>query len=146
MSLEVLPFEPWHLEMMEAQGVQGAQLNEVSHVPVAYAKLLRPAGPCFSAWHGGTIVVSGGIVLSNSHIGLVWAVMAASAGDHMLALHRAAARFLSMHTGVRRLEATVEQGFEAGCRWITLLGFEFEGLMRGYGSKGETHERYARVI
>lgn len=82
------------------------------------------------------------------HIGLVWAAVAKDAGRHMLWLHRATARYLEAVQAthrLRRLEATVEKGFAVGCRWVELLGFEFEGEMRAFGANGETHLRYARV-
>jgi hypothetical protein len=40
----------------------------------------------------------------------------------------------------------MREGFGQGCRWVELLGFEFEGRMKGYGLNGETHLRYAKVI
>lgn len=36
------------------------------------------------------------------------------------------------------------QGFGQGCRWVTLLGFNFEGELKNYGLKGETYLRFAR--
>jgi len=141
--MRVEPFEPWHLELIAAQGVQGAQLHEVSIVPVQYAKFLRPAGPAVTAFHVDHIVMCGGIIESLG-IGTAWAVLASDAGRHMLWLHRATERFLEMQH-LRRIEATVEKGFSAGCRWAELLGFRLEGEMAAYGPNRETHLRYGRT-
>jgi hypothetical protein len=140
----VEPFQPYHVDLLRAQGVQHAQLTEVSHVPASYASVHRPQGPAVTARVGDRILLCGGLVM-RGHLGMCWALLSAEVGRaHMLALHKATERFLSAWP-VQRLEATVEKGFGAGCRWVEILGFEYEGEMRGYGSAGETHLRYARV-
>jgi hypothetical protein len=46
----------------------------------------------------------------------------------------------------RRIEATVDVGFTEGERWMTLLGFEYEGLMRAYRPDGQDMLMFARVV
>lgn len=142
--MTVVPFEPFHIELLRAQGVQDAQLTEVSYVPASCAKFLKPAGPCVTAFQGATVLVCGGIMTASPGTGVAWALLSNEAARHMLWLHRAVLRFIETQR-LRRLEATVVEGFPAGCRWVELLGFEFEGRMRAYGPDGETHLRYARV-
>lgn len=139
----VEPFRTEHLQALISQGVQPSQLHQVSHVPATYASVARPPGLSLTARDGEAIVLCGGIIPS-AHVGILWAVLAADAGRHMLWLHRATQRFLTLQRW-QRIEATVEEGFPAGCRWLELLGFEFEGRMRAFGVDGETHLRYARV-
>ncbi|MDP9066611.1 MAG: hypothetical protein M3O06_12200 [Pseudomonadota bacterium] len=136
--MTVVPFQPFHLEILRAQGIQAAQ---VSHVPATYAKFQRPPGPALTVFHGEQVILCGGIVTVGSGMGILWAVLSKNAGRHMVWLHRATQRFLQLQE-LRRIEATVEAGFAAGCRWIELLGFKFEGDMPGYGDNGETHLRY----
>lgn len=140
----VEPFRGFHLDLLRAQGVQNSQVRAVSHVPGEYANLWRVPGPALTARHGDQIILCGGIMTMGNKHGMLWAVLAADAGAHMLALHRATRRFIRIEP-LRRLEATVEVGFFAGCRWLEMLGFEGEGVMRGYGENGEDHVRYARV-
>lgn len=143
--MRVAPFEPYHLDLLRAQGVQPAQAAVVSLVPSTYASLARPAGPALTAWRpDGRIVVCGGILTYSPRHGMLWGVLADDAGQHMLALHRMVRRFLGT-VPQRRIEATVEEGFRPGCRWLELLGFDYEGLMRGFGDLGETHLRYALI-
>lgn len=137
MRVEV--FQPYHLKLLLAQGVQPSQRREVSHVPDEYATV----GRALTAFDGERVLLCGGIV-PLGHIGILWALLAEDAGHHMIALHRATKRFLGIHPP-RRIEASVEKGFNAGCRWIELLGFRFEGEMPGYGRDGETHLRYGLV-
>jgi hypothetical protein len=71
-------------------------------------------------------------------------LMSESAGRHFHKIHRAVNRFLDI-AGFRRVEATVDVGFDAGDRWMKMLGFEFEGLMRAYRPDGADMKLYARI-
>lgn len=135
-------FQPYHVDLLRAQGAQNAQLNEVSLVPGAYANV--PAGPAVSAFDGDRILICGGIAKITNTNGVCWALVAEGAGKHMHALHFAVKRFITLQPW-RRLEASVEEGFGAGCRWVELLGFQFEGRMLKYGERGENYLRYAKV-
>jgi hypothetical protein len=139
----IVPFRPFHVDLIRAQGVQAAQLRAVSHVPASYASVEQPHGPAVSAFDGDRVLLCGGIQTYGSGRGIVWAILGEVAGRHMTALHYAAKRFLTMDR-YRRLECTVEEGFAAGCRWVELLGFRFEGKMPMYGDDGETHLRFGR--
>lgn len=139
----VEPFKPYHVDLLRAQGVQSAQLREVSHVPATYASV--PPGPAVTVFSGDYIVLCGGIAIKAPQRGDCWALLSEEAGRHMTWMHYAVKRFISMQRW-RRLEATVEENFGQGCRWVELLGFKFEGRMPGYGLNGETHMRYAKVL
>jgi len=140
----VEPFQPFHVERLIQQGVQPSQVREVSYVPASYASVQKPPGLSMTAREGEHIVLCGGVIPTGPRMGLLWALLSHDAGRHMVWLHRATRRFLEIEPW-RRVEATVESGFPAGCRWLTLLGFEFEGRMRSFGPGGEDHLRYARV-
>lgn len=64
------------------------------------------------------------------------------------ALHRGVAARLAQvpALGVHRVECEVAHGFLAGHRWVRLLGFEHEGLMRAYGPDRRDFHRYAKVF
>lgn len=142
--MTVEPFQLYHLKLLHAQGVQPAQARQVSHLPASYDSVARLPGLSMTVRHGEDIVLCGGVLPTAPNMGLLWAVLSAQAGAHMVWLHRATRRFLEINPP-RRIEATVEDGFPAGCRWLEMLGFEFEGRMRAYGMDGETHLRYAKV-
>ena len=140
--MTVVPFQPFHLEILATQGVQAAQ---ISHVPASYAKFERPPGPCVTAFNGDRVILCGGIVTTpECWIGQAWAVLSKDAGKHMIWINRAVKRFMEMQD-LKRIEATVDEGFFAGCRWARILGFEYEGPMRGFGPNGETHLRFGWV-
>jgi hypothetical protein len=135
-------YHPLHIAELASQGLQSAQ--HLSHVSEACSSVPISAGPALTVRDADRIMLIGGIVLASAHRGLLWALLASDAGAHMLWLHRQTLKFLDAHP-LTRLEASVEDAFPAGCRWIELLGFSYEGLMLGYGENGETHRRYARV-
>jgi hypothetical protein len=141
--IEVRPFELYHLELIRAQGVQSAQVRDISHVPLTSATLTKPQGPAVSAFAADRLILCGGIVRQFEGHGQCWAVLSQDASRHMLWLHYATRRFISLERW-QRLEASVEKGFTAGCRWAELLGFKFEGEMPNYGMDGQTHLRYGR--
>jgi RimJ/RimL family protein N-acetyltransferase len=62
----------------------------------------------------------------------------------MVVLDRAVRRLLSLRS-FRRIEASTEADFKQGCRWLEMLDFQSEGLMRKYGPDGADHIRYARI-
>jgi hypothetical protein len=138
----VRPFAPYHIDLLRAQGVQGAQVGEVSLVPDGTT--IKPYGQAVTAFDGDTVILCGGIIPIFKGHGQCWALLSVQAGRHMTWLHYATKRFISIDHW-NRLEATVEMGFEGGCRWVELLGFRFEGRMPKYGPNGETHLRYART-
>lgn len=143
-GLTIETFRPYHLELIKLQGSQPSQVRTLSHVPAGCASVARLPGPALTARQGDHIVLCGGIMTVTDKMGLLWAVLSHRAGAQMLTLHRCTERFIAMHR-LRRLEATVEEGFAPGCRWLALLGFQYEGKMAGYGDDGETHLRFARV-
>lgn len=144
-GVSVEPYRPYHLQLMIAQGdVQDAQRGDLSYVPANLARVFRVPGQAMAVLKGERVLLCGGIIPEGPTSGLMWAVIAKSAGRHMLFLHRGVQRFIDAQ-GLRRVEATVEKGFGEGCRWLALMGFEYEGDMRAYGVDGKDHERWARV-
>ena len=137
-------FQPWHLELLKAQGVQGSQAAQLEATPPGYAEFLERSGPAVTVFDDrDRIVICAGILLWG-HMGTIWALVTEGAGRHMVRLHRAARRFIDMQR-LKRIEASVEEGFTAGSRWLALLGFTCEGRSPGYGPNGEAHLRFGRV-
>lgn len=74
-----------------------------------------------------------------------WAMLNEGHTDEFLGLHRLSVRLLDA-APFRRIEATVEQGFTAGFRWIEMLGFKRESnIMRNYFPDGKNAVLYARL-
>lgn len=141
--MRVERFRPYHLHLLRAQGVQSVQARELSHVP-ADCESVDPAGVALTALNGDRVLLCGGIIPARPQVGTLWALLSADAGRHMVWLHRATRRVLTLEHW-ERIEATVEEGFPEGCRWLRLLGFKLEGAMPKYGLNGETHLRFGKT-
>lgn len=141
MRIEVLRAE--HLDRIGLQAAQAHFGGEF--IKPGYADMLRQ-GPAFTALHGDQVLACAGTVEIWPGRAMAWALLSELAGRHLLALHRAVAGFL-MQAPYRRIEATVDDGFEPGHRWLRLLGFTCEtpAGMPGFTPQGRGAFLYARV-
>ena len=79
---------------------------------------------------------------------IAWALLTRElTARHFLRVHHKVLNvLLGAHgRGARRIETTVDAGFDAGHRWARALGFSPEGLMRSYSPEGRDHVLYARI-
>lgn len=77
---------------------------------------------------------------------LIWSLLSETAGRHMLALTRIG-KDLVASLPHRRIEAEVEAGFEAGRRWMEMIGLKCEtpDPLRAYNASGRDAYIYAKV-
>lgn len=107
------------------------------------------AGPCAAlVAPDGTVLCVGGVVLDPAwpHRGVVWSLVSAHAGPHMLNLTRAVRAWLDQ-VPVRRFELYVDAQFPQGARWARLLGFQLETPepMRHFLPNGNGAYMFGRV-
>lgn len=136
---------PWQKGDTEKLQIQGAQeyISSIVNVDYDFTELSFHG----LAWTGeadDAIVIVAGLVPQWEDRALAWALVSKDAGDHFTSIHRAVKKFL-IHCGYRRVEANIDVGFKAGHRWIKMLGFELEGLMKAYRPDGKDMFLYARV-
>ena len=62
---------------------------------------------------------------------MIWSIMGENSGRWMFQLTKIAHAFIQT-LSARRIEATVEEGFEAGYRWMEILGFVREARLHKY--------------
>lgn len=105
---------------------------------------LSEAGLAWTAEHDGQVLAIAGLAPQWENRALAWALVSDNAGAHFKGIHRAVSRFLTV-CDFNRVEANVDVGFEAGERWIKLLGFEYEGYLKAYRPDGEDMLLFARV-
>jgi hypothetical protein len=107
------------------------------------------AGPAWTGWHAARPLGCGGLALAWRGRAQAWCVLAPDIPRTAWpAIHRAVARRLAQAAEVfelRRIEAEAMFGYPPAARWLRLLGFEAEGVMRNYGPHGEDFLRFARV-
>ncbi len=140
--IAVVAFKPAHLDQLvlqEAQEYFGAEIARPG-----YGEMLRDRGQAFTAMAGGEVIGCGGCIEVWDNRAAIWALVGKNAGRNMVSIHRAVSGFL-LAAPWRRVEAAVDVGFEAGMRWIEMLGFQREAVMRAYRPDGGDSYLFARV-
>lgn len=141
--LIVTPFQPRDAFEIELQNMQQGCLA----LTMEMADALEKVGPCFTGRDAvtGRVVGCAGLWLRHRGVGESWGLIARGcAGPEMLAITRAVREFLEQRVE-HRISGTCLAGWQAGQRWLRLLGFEYEGTMRRYTEDGRDVDLYARA-
>lgn len=143
MIAETLPFRAEHLATITPQPEQAAELAALTPEQARASEL---AGEGWSILVGDKAVACAVLVPASDARATVWAFIGADAGPHMRRATRIA-KAMFEGSGFRRIEAVVATGFQAGARWMEMLGFELEtpNGMKSFGPNGESYSLYARV-
>lgn len=136
---------PWTKGDTEKLNIQSAQayMHDLGALDADFTELSN-AGLAWTAEVDGEVLGIAGLYPQWDNRAIAWALVGAQAGKHFVSITRAVKRMLDV-SGYRRIEATVDVGFEQGVRWITMLGFEFEGRLRAYRPDGADMLLYARI-
>lgn len=101
-------------------------------------------GLAWTAESDGRILGIAGMLPQWENRAIAWALLADNLDNQFLKIHTAVKRFIDV-SGFRRIEATVDMGFPQGIRWMKMLGFEQEGIMRAYRPDGADMILFARI-
>lgn len=134
----IIPFQVEHLSQIN---LQEQQRRAFASLTPDWLQVLAQSAPAVSAVVDEQIIGSAGIVVQSTDAGFLWGAISQDAGPYFIQLHRAACRLLATPK-LQRIEAVTEIDFEAGRRWLELLGFECEGRFSKDGANGEDHFRY----
>ena len=140
--MNIVRFRPEHLGSLSLQQEQ-ADMQVFVDRP-EYGPALALSGPAFSAFNGDHLLGCGGVVEFGKHRAEVWALLSKDIGPHMKAVTRAVRGWLSV-CPYQRVEANVATHFDAGQRWIRLLGFQQEGVeKRAFFADGRSALHFVR--
>lgn len=141
--VNVVPFEPSHLDDFKFQKMQAYLSSQIT--PELAVNIARE-GEAFTAESEDKILACAGIFPMWQGRYIAWAYISRYAIRHMVGVHRAVLSFLD-NCSASRVEATVDEGFEAGHKWMKMLGFSLETPfpMRNYRPGGGNSFLYARV-
>lgn len=140
-DMVITRFIPEHFYALDLQPSQ-AYVRECT--TLEHLVRLSEGGPCYSGIVDGHVMFCGGLKEYGPDRGVLWSFIDRRAGAHFVRLHRYVERFLEV---VDRplIQATCRTGFEAGARWLSMLGFEFVRPLGPYGAAGMPHDLYLRV-
>jgi hypothetical protein len=135
--MKIVPFDVEHLQGLRLQPVQAGS-------PLVTPETAGLLGNAFTALSEGVPVACGGLYEIWPNRALAWTYLGADCGREFMALHRVVRRHLDFAPW-RRVEAYVEAGYTNGHRWVRALGFQLEGVLRGFMADGRDMALYARV-
>lgn len=143
--MKIVPFLAEHLQALHLQPAQ-AWMQPLVDAPEYAQTLARADSYTALAWN--RVVAVAGIVTiwpGRAHLSALLAADLACDNQFLL-LHRETLRRVEALPH-RRIEATVDDNFEEGHRWLGMLGFHLETPigMDGYMPDGRTSYLYARV-
>lgn len=138
--MKIVPFEPAHLTALRPR-LNADQALAFAHSDESVAEAIASTCTVFTgiADDGQVMVVAGTMRVWEGRYHL-FAYMSLDSGPYMTSITRGVRRFLSTLSG--RCETQVSEGFDAGKRWVEMLGFKcetpngmdafFPGNRRGY--------------
>lgn len=145
--VEVTGFDPADVDALQPQAQQLAEMAAIAD----WRAMVRAAATHGPSWTGrldGRVIGCAGVSLSWRGRAHAWCVIGEAIPPRAwIAIHRAVRARLDQLPAldVWRLEAEAAFGFRPGIRWLEMLGFEREGLARGFGPGGQDFVRFARV-
>jgi hypothetical protein len=128
------PYKPEHLQELILQPAQARVRANLSDPEYAQALVGEHS---FTLKMNGKVVACFGVLKLWEGRGDAWALISGDIG---------ARGMRRLHFEIRkRLEAEHEAGFEQAKRWLSLLGFQYEGPLLKYTPDGRDCLRYARI-
>lgn len=107
--------------------------------------LLHRSGPAWHARRNGKLVALGGHAPVWAGRTVVWGYLGADSGPSLPAMTRKVrAEMDALALEFPRIEAYASRNYGAASRWLVMLGFRREGLMRKFAS-GRDYFMYART-
>lgn len=137
---EIIPARP---EMARALRLQAAQILSGQTFTEEDLASFIGAGLALAVVKDGEVLALGGIVEKWPGYATIWGLLSGSIGATFPLLHRGVCRAL-VSSPWARIEAHVAVEHEAGHRWMGMLGFQKEGVMRKFW-QGRDFALYARV-
>lgn len=139
-----VPFLSVHLDDIALQAGQHDMVEFLEQD--GYAEMLEAVDGSYSVFKDGVLMGCGGLASQGNGRALAWTLITAMCeGTDMIAVTKIV-RDAIVNSKYRRIEAIVRGDFEAGHKWMRLLGFklETEHGMAGWFNDGEKGYLYSR--
>ena len=140
--MEVVSFKAKYLRAMVLQDAQ--QIMSPLTFDDEYCEQLIDAGPAYTILDGSKPIMCAGVAEMWTNRYAAWAWLSKDAGPKMVGLTRIVDDYLNTRP-YKRIEAYVDARFDAGHCWAKMLRFEYEGLMRSFGTQGQDMAMYSRI-
>lgn len=139
----VVDYRPHHLRLIKIQAAQEAM---ASMITVEYALLLKNAGPAYTVLDDdGEVLFCCGTAKQWEGRFVVWSVLSKFATKKKFVWISRKVKSYFDKSDIRRLEMTIDVGFDQGVRWAELLGFKRECKMEKFNPDGTDAWLFSRV-
>lgn len=103
-------------------------------------------GEAYTLTIDGKVICIAGLFEMWPGVAEVWTLMSDEAHRYGIAITRFIKKLIAEHTGdYHRVQCTVAEDYEISHKWLNVLGFEREGLLRKFARTGDSYYMYARV-
>jgi RimJ/RimL family protein N-acetyltransferase len=146
--IDLRAFEPNDLAALKLQPQQEMEMGALPGWR-ELGEMCHGAGPAWTGLIDGRPVGCAGFAVHFGGRAECWCFLSDDIPRRAwVSLHRAvASRVRQLQVlGVHRVEASTAVGWLPGRRWLEMLGFECEGVMRAYGPDRRDFFRFARVL
>lgn len=144
MKIRFVPFKKEHLDLIEKRPAE----EEGEMILSEAQKGLMEMNPSMTMLVGGIIKACGGCVYLWPNTGEFWAVTAPDIKNYKKEFNKFVKNLIDDVTialGLKRLQATVKEGFVVGHRWVRYLGFKPEFPMKKYIGN-DTYWMYSIIV
>lgn len=146
-SIEIVPFKAEHAEFFHQVYRNDAPM--ASCIDNAnYWRALEATEAAFSGFHGAVFLGCAGVAPMWAGVAEAWMLLTPKIEPFKLSMHRVCKRGLERAIEAYRLhrvQATVAERDVRARRWIEVLGFQNEAILRSYGPRGEDYILYGRI-
>lgn len=143
-NIHFIPFQSDHLAQIDLQPAQ-AKMRELVEC------MNTPALVDAYSWTGlmeDQVCGCGGLVKCWPGHAYAWSLIGHIPPSEWVAVtnHVRVVLDVAQKMDFHRIAAFVASDFKAGHRWMTALGFEYEGCAKQYDPWGNDHDMYGRVL
>ena len=122
-----------------------AQKNQAPLTPTMLFMFISNGEAWAVKLNGKLVAIGGHAPIWNGRT-VLWGFLGEDSGPAMIAMTREIKKQIArLHVDFQRIEAYTERHHKEGHRWLRLLGFKHEGIMRKFYN-GVDHSMYGRVV
>jgi hypothetical protein len=139
--IELEPFKREHLENFQ---LQEGQLATTDPLTPSLGEDLEGSEVAVTIFSNKVVVGCVGLIEVNSHRCVCWSMFVEGLQDIFITICRGINNYLNLGS-YNRYESVVDVNFKNGARFMKVLGFKREGLMKSYYINGGDAYLYAKV-
>ena len=144
--MKVVDFEADDLaELLETGGDAFAGGRALLLQP-GYGQLLKDSGPAWSFFDVyGNLVGCGGTAIEHPGCATAWSLLNPELSSRRMVQFTRFARWMLANCPTRRVQAHADPTFAPAGRWLAMLGFQYEGLLRCFSPDGRDMALFSLV-